>query len=322
MACHIGHYLAAFDRQSLVIKSFKGNGPLKSHCCVFVHYDNKGIVREHTRHHIVSLRKAGFSILFVTNSKKLANESLLWLVDHCALILIRKNRGYDFAAYRDGISAAKANLEQIETLIIANDSVYGPFGPLDDTIRQIDFAVADVWGLTDSWQHNYHLQSFFVAFGPVALASPAFDEFWQGIRNSLSKWAAINYGELRMTPHLQANNIRCRAIWSYLDIRDRVIGPADGHASKRERGQCPALDFARERFGCALTQGIALNPSIDLWAFLLESNYSFLKRELLLKNPSADQSLYLWHEKLKNICPDVYQLIIDDIKSQKRGGIW
>ena len=54
-----------------------------------------------------------------------------------------------------------------ECLVIANDSVYGPFGPLGPLLSRMDFGAADAWGMTETWQIRYHLQSYFVAFGRI-----------------------------------------------------------------------------------------------------------------------------------------------------------
>ena len=45
-------------------------------------------------------------------------------------------------------------------LLLANDSVAGPFAPLGPLLARVDFAMADIWGATDSRERGYHLQSY------------------------------------------------------------------------------------------------------------------------------------------------------------------
>jgi lipopolysaccharide biosynthesis protein len=46
----------------------------------------------------------------------------------CGLILRRKNVGYDFGGFKDAI-ARIPDLGRLDSLLLANDSVYGPFHP-------------------------------------------------------------------------------------------------------------------------------------------------------------------------------------------------
>ena len=80
----------------------EGNIPVGPRVCVFVHWDGAGEVREHVLHYVRSLAEAGLSVLFVTNSGRLQPDSLAKLKAVCAGILIRRNVGYDFGAWREG----------------------------------------------------------------------------------------------------------------------------------------------------------------------------------------------------------------------------
>ena len=110
--------LAAGDYGSQVIERGTGAVGLGRRCCVFVHFDARGVVRPHTRAYLLALREAGFGIIFVTNSGVLAPDSRQWLGEHCAQILIRRNRGYDFGAYRDGIAAFEAPFDNGGKLLV------------------------------------------------------------------------------------------------------------------------------------------------------------------------------------------------------------
>ena len=311
--------VAAGDRASQVIEQRAGTAAMGRRCCIFVHFDAQGVVRQHTRDYLLALREAGFGIIFVTNAGQLEEASAKWLDTQCALILIRRNRGYDFGAYRDGIAAFFAAGTTADLLVLANDSLYGPFAPLTDTLKRMDFAVADVWALTDSWQHRHHLQSYFLAFGPAALASAAFAEFWQDVRNVRSKWSVIHFYELRMTQRLQSAGLSCAAVWDYLSLLDSMREMSEApeaaiHLPLQEKALRRAVERALECW----SRRIAVNPTHDLWLALLEQDFPFIKRELLRFNPGRSPDLYLWHRIVRARAPQFYQKIIADLKLSLR----
>lgn len=312
----LSYMAAAGDVGSQVIERRIGEEPLGTRCCVFVHFDVQGRVWPHTRRYLTALREAGFGIIFVTNSLLLSPESADWLVSRCAVILRRRNRGYDFGAYRDGIAALESTPQ---LLVLANDSLYGPFRALEQAIGQMDFAEADVWSLTDSWQHRFHLQSFFMVFGPAALASPGFNAFWKGVRNLRSKWAAVKYYELRMTAQLQAAGLRCSAVWNYLELVEAMQAlyespEPEGNLSLRDAA---LRGVARRLIWCA-NQRIPVNPSNDLWLVLMMRGFPFIKRELLRQNPARTPDLLVWHQLARELSAQGHREVVEDLQRALR----
>ena len=65
-----------------------------------------------------------------------------------------------------------------QSLLLMNDSLYGPFTQkeiLDDADRN----EADFVGLTDSFQHHYHLQSYFIYCKSSLCTHATFLNFWK-----------------------------------------------------------------------------------------------------------------------------------------------
>lgn len=315
-AGEFSYHRAAGDVADQVTARLEGAVPLGDRICVFVHFDRAGQVWPHTRRYLTALRQAGLDIILVTNSGALQPESEAWVLAHCSRLLLRRNRGYDFGAYRDGIAAMPATPT---LLILANDSLYGPLSDLESCLARIDFTAADIWGLTDSWQHRFHLQSFFLAFGPAALAHPAFHPYWAGVRNLGSKWAAVRFYELRMTAAFQAAGLRCAALWDYLSLIDVMQSLAESP----EPGANPDLEeqalrrMAKAAVWCA-DRRIPMNPSSDLWLALLQQGFPFLKRELLRQNPGRVPHLLAWHRRAKQANQDAYGEIVADLQRALR----
>ncbi len=268
---------------------------------LFMHYDAAGAVRPQILAYISELAASGRAIVFVTNSGKLnpiATQSLRKL---CASIVIRRNVGYDFGAWRDTLDHLGLPRAETEEIIFANDSVFGPLHPLNTILDKFDYSVADIWGLTESWQTRYHLQSFFMAFGPKALHAEAFKKFWRSVRPVPAKTYIIKIYEIGVTQTMLKGGLHCAALWPYETLVnqvtqeefDRVTLADESEASRAD----PILMTRRLqilRIRDAVARRIALNPTADLWRQLLISGFPFIKRELLRYNPSHVQDVGDW----------------------------
>lgn len=275
-----------------------GQIPLGPKVCVFVHWDGGGEVREHVRHHVGAFVSAGVSVVFVTNSGFLRPESLAWLQTLCAGVIVRANVGYDFGAWREGFEALGLPRADTSMVIMANDSVYGPLVPLDSVLDRVDFTQADVWGCTESWQSRYHLQSYFMAFSPAVVASPAWQAFWASVTPTWSKNWLIRLYELGLTQTLLKAGFQCRALWPY-EALARDVDPdllTDKDNSPHNTND-PVVQVRRDhahRVRGAVVHRMPLNPTSDLWRQLLTARYPYIKRELLRLNPTFVPDVADW----------------------------
>ena len=290
------------NRQQIISSWPEQPVSLSSRVAVFMHFDRHGRVSAPAINYIEQLAANGFSVAFVTNSGKLAPTAQAALRKICVAIFVRRNTGYDFGAWRDVIKALDLPASDTKELIIANDSMYGPLRQLDRMLAQVDYAEADIWGLTESWQYRYHLQSFFLAFGEKALRSPAFGKFWNDVIPTPFKTFIVREYEVGFTQKMLKAGLKCRAIWRYEDLLSQVAGGEvlDGLA-RAERFKLARLDpllsirkLQITRIRGALARQIALNPTADLWRQLLLSGFPFIKRELLRKNPSRVEDIGDW----------------------------
>ena len=284
----------------------EGEVKLGPRVAVFIHFDGAGAVREHTLHYVRALHAAGLSVLFVTNSGKLRPEAMAALQPICAGIVIRRNIGYDFGAMREGLTHLGLPRADTEMVVLANDSIYGPFGPLDDMIARIDFAEADIWGATDSWQRRYHVQSYFLAAGRTALESKAWREFWDKIRPVKSKTWVVNNYEVGLSQQMLRGGLRLSSIWRYHELvrdvnaswlmrprKENVAGAQSGEPIREMR----FVHAHRIRYNVVARR--PLNPTSDLWRQLLRAGFPFIKRELLRDNPSEVADISEWRDEVE-----------------------
>lgn len=204
-------------RRSLAIRTVH-DGDRKSanlrNVCVFVSFDVHGQVDTHVLHHLEAMRGAGYEIIFVSNSPRLDPAELQKLAPLCYEVVHRDNQGYDFGAWKAGISRIP-DLSALENLIIANDSVYGPLRPLGPMIEAMEKDDCDFWGITESREIRPHLQSYFILFRKSVLQSRVFRRFWARFPLYTEKFRVIYDGEIGLSMRLRRAGFRMGAVCPY-----------------------------------------------------------------------------------------------------------
>jgi hypothetical protein len=224
--------------------------------------------------------------------------------DLAPFVVRRENLGWDFASWLVGLDAVRELIAETQELVLANDSVFGPFHELTALWDDPRLDGADFWGLTDSWQHSYHLQSYFLVLRRSALEDPAVWEFANQYPFPISKRRVIVDGEIGLTSALHRAGLRSAVLYPYeqvarawlddLPVRLARIAryPENVFAQRLSRrgsvgdDLTPSLRQAFEVADC-IRRGVALNPTHHFWDTLIERfEFPFVKRELLHVNPS------------------------------------
>ncbi len=297
----------------------EGEIALGARLVLFMHFDSRGVVRQQLLDYMRDLAENGREIVFVTNSGKLRPEAMRALQGLCAAVIVRRNIGYDFGAWADAIHELGLPRAGTEEVILVNDSVFGPLLPLGDVLRRLDYGKAEIWGLTESWQVRYHLQSFFLAFGPAALRSETFAKFWGNVRPVPAKSYIVKAYEIGFTQAMVKGGLRCAALWKYetliklvnRDELEKLI-----QAEETELGRADPIQITRKlqvlRIRDAVARRVALNPTSDLWRQLLLSGFPFIKRELLRDNPTKVEDVGDWVEIVREtLAADPDPILID-----------
>ncbi|WP_353861994.1 rhamnan synthesis F family protein [Azospirillum formosense] len=299
MVAHLA-YAASFLRGSSYVRErWDGQRPLAGarRVAVFVHYDRHGTIHDFVLHYLRQLADTGFAIVLVSNAPSLPESAVALLRKHCALVLRRDNVGYDFGAYKEGI-AAIPDLTALDTLLLANDSVYGPLHHIAGVLDRMEPDGADVWGASDSWEVSFHLQSYFLVFHRNALASRAFADFWARLRYVQSKTWIIRKYEVGLTRAMRRAGLRCRAAFPYRQAAAALV------EAVVERGVMENADPVRKSFiqqvFRTVDAGQPLNATHFFWDYLIaQMDFPFLKRELLQKNPARIPLLSYWERVVK-----------------------
>lgn len=147
--------------------------------CIFSHFDREGVIDEYVLNYLLALKSIGCDIVFVSTAKDIQKEELSKLESICSQSIIKENIGYDFGAWSTGINECGRIIENYNTLVLCNDSVYAPLFDLRIMFEKMSERKLDAWSVTDSMDISYHMQSYFLVFGKKILRNDDFMGIWQ-----------------------------------------------------------------------------------------------------------------------------------------------
>lgn len=249
---------------------------MKQDLCIFAHYDRDDIVDPYVFWYIEALKACGFAIVFVTTVRiRSSDESRLR--ELCTDVIIRDNIGHDFGSWSAGLQLYRDRIEG--RLLLANDSVYGPIGSLQDALDKLLSQPADFYGMVESLEHTRHLQSWFLLFEPHVVRSKAFAEvFCQPPRNR-AKNDIIRTYELCATTQLKVAGYKYRALHAH-GIRS-----------------------------------FKYNPTAYIWRQLIEQDHvPFLKVAMVREDPVRSFESENWRSVVDQCSPNLTPLIASHIR--------
>jgi len=193
---HPEDHAVAWSLPAVTVKPFVGDA--RGEVVLFVTHSRSGKVKPHVLPYIRALKAAGLSVLLIASVDRPFDPSaeLLDLVDG---MLVRRNGGYDFAAWAHALKL-DPRLYGASALYLANDSVLPAADPerIAAMIDQIRVCDADLVGLTESHEWRWHVQSYFLAVKSRLLSSRAFHGFMDDVRLLTRKDHVIRAYEVRL----------------------------------------------------------------------------------------------------------------------------
>ncbi len=265
-------------KKSSKIYSILNNQEIKSgKICLFAHFDPSNKIREYVILHLSELKKLDFEIIFISTSS--LNSSEIEKISSLASCIVqRENIGYDFGSWVIGLNLIKD--KNAKEVILTNDSIYGPFSDLKLNYLEMQKKNLDLWGLTDSFEVRYHIQSYFLCINEKILNDK---RFWDWLNNfyyyrSEFKTLIVNKYEIGISRFLLSLNYKIGAFISYYDLIEKLD---EKEISNRS------------------LESVFKNPTLNLWEILiLEYNFPYLKRNLLTSQRISSYKRILWKKKL------------------------
>lgn len=215
---------------------------------VVAHWSPDGALSRSVRALVTSLAECGFQTLLVSAAQLNGTGRPGGWPDapEGASLYRRPNSGYDFGTW-SAVLAAFPQIAAAQEVILANDSMAGPFAPMTGLVERMLRIPADVWSLTDSHQFGWHPQSYFVGYRRGVLRERPLHDFWASVRVHGSKDEVIRRYELGL-----------------------------GRVLIRE-GYTTAVAFPSE----TVVRHRGDNPTIKAWHALLAAGCPLVKRQLL-----------------------------------------
>lgn len=167
--------------------------------CIFSHYDSDNTIKGYVAYYLQELSKIS-DIIFVSTAEGLSETSIENIEVYCKDIIVKKNIGYDFSAWKTGMDYLGSNLNTYEHLILCNDSVFGPFFDLEEIFEKMKGT--DLWAMTDNHEIEYHLQSYFMVYNKTAFTHPIFRDFWKNLKIYSNKQILIENNEIEYSRRL------------------------------------------------------------------------------------------------------------------------
>lgn len=184
--------------------------------CLFVTHATGAELKAHVVHHARCLAEAGFEVVLIVNADGDASRIIPAgdVLAKLAGAYVRQNVGFDFGGWGHGW-ALGGGFPGATRLLLVNDSLVGPldtaaFGRLLSRLRA---SPADIVGLTENFVPHRHLQSFFISFGPRALASPVLRAVLDGMHALPTKELVIDAYETALTRQLTEAGLSTSAVF-------------------------------------------------------------------------------------------------------------
>ena len=160
---------------------------------IFVHYDAKNVVSDEDIRTLESYQDIISDIIFVTNSN-LSDEELNKVSRLTSQSISRPNIGLDFGAWKEVLcSLGRNKVTKYDEVILFNNSCYAPLSNMNRVFSEMEERNVDFWGITlfpyspnGEYIHKScipeHLQSYFTVYNHRVIASDAFWNFWENMK--------------------------------------------------------------------------------------------------------------------------------------------
>jgi hypothetical protein len=277
LAEHAGYAARAWLGRDILKTWGKPRAPGCQKLCLFSHWDKQGIIDEYVLYYLARIADQGFSIDLVSTSSHLEPESLEKALRICDRVVLRRNIGLDFASWVD-LVRQPSTFQDCESLLLANDSVFGPFhdlGPIFDRIRADE---SSVWGLTENYDITRHLQSYFLVIPREILRSRSFRSFWRTVVPLASKSRIVKRYEVGFSRKILKGGGSIRAAFPAQEVLQKASLLGEEFQYHEELAKLPYM-----------------NITLYAWDLLLrEYQFPFIKTDAFKQDRYQSRSLSHW----------------------------
>lgn len=158
--------------------------------CIYLTYDKQNIIDAYIGYMLKELRSCADYLAVVCNEEKIC-QGIENIENYADQVFYRENKGFDAGGMKDALCHLLGwrKILEYEELILVNDSIFGPFRPMEEIFAEMGSKPVDFWGLAKAeygaCKENFgkdvpeHIQSYFIVVRSKMLHSHAFREYWE-----------------------------------------------------------------------------------------------------------------------------------------------
>ena len=329
-----------------------GNLPLNKKVVIFLIFPDCGLAKSHLRTLKYFIRN-NFSPLIVSNLP-LSKENKNLLLKNCWTLIERKNYGYDFGGYRDGVLFLSEKIRDLDKLILINDSTWFPITNNNSFMDFIDNSNLDFIGATSHYgfkrqrlpskktslskpefnfnNKNFHYASYALSFSKKILKDENFLKFWKNLRLSGTKNLVVRRGEIGLTQYVVRNKeyshgslidsgklediLKNLSKETLLKISRETIIENSSLKKFKEKFIKNADSFSKDELIAFILIQVSRQIIVfSLIKFLIEDlRFPFLKKMLFKLNKASAEDTY---KIIKGLDIDIFDEIYSEIKTNE-----
>ena len=170
------------------------------------------------------LRERNINVVVICNGVP-PDETLQVLRKSAHRILVRRNVGRDFGAYRAGTLLLEREGVTPSRLLYFNDSVVYLDGPeLRQVVETLATSTMDLQGVFENHENHHHIGSFAFSVSGTVLSAPPVMKFWRRYRPYDLRPHAINNGEVLLSRTIKAAGFSVDTLYSVQGLASRLDG--------------------------------------------------------------------------------------------------
>ena len=319
---------------------------------IFLIFPDCGVSKSHLR----TLRyfiKNNFTPLIVSNSP-LSNKDKNLILEYSWVLIERKNFGYDFGGYRDGVLFISEKIIDLDKLILINDSTWFPIIDNNSFIDFIDNSNLDFIGATSHYgfirprlpstkkgllkpqfnfnNKNFHYASYVLSFSKKILKDKNFLKFWKNLRLSGRKNIVVRRGEIGLTQYVIKNKKYSHGSLINSEKLEDSLKDLSRDALLRVSRETIIENASLRKFKSKFIKNIDSFSKDELIAFILiqvsrqiivfslikflieDLKFPFLKKMLFKLDKPSAEEAY---KIIKSLDKDVYEEILFEINTNE-----
>lgn len=273
--------------------------------CVYSHFDADSDVQDYVIEALKRIKASGLKIIIMSTSPNIVEAKLETMRSYATIIILRENIGYDFGSYKLGIEYLFNNKMKPSQILLTNDSVYGPMINLNPILKKSK--KFDMYGMTDSIEINYHLQSYFIIYNERILKDKNFIGFWKSVKllkhdtKAFKQKIIIEY-EVGGSQFFMGLGYKLGAEFPF----KKIVTTAWNDFLKDIKQSETIVSYPFT----PLT--IGYNNTHFYWDRMMNIGFPYIKRELLTTNPMF-RNIHNWPQIIKDKFKYDPKLILDSL---------